>query len=201
MLPKHLKREAASAPDDDVAPLPEAEKTADIGPPPLQFKLKSLLVVLSLTAVVFALVGRLSFVWGAALVWLLLLIAAHMAANAMGTHATAMAPSRSRRAADQPAGTDDVDIRNVVAPTTQLGHRARLGVPLFVVIGCGSLVGSIVGTTLIVLHNDGRVGWSGIVLAAISSAGIGAFLTFLAGSCAKVTTRALREATHQAKQR
>src|SRR5690349_7963308 len=101
MLPEHLKSEAASSSDDDgVRPLPEPKEQdgdADLGPPPVQFKLKSLLVALTLIALVFAVVGRVSFVWGAALVWMALLIAAHVAANAMGTRATAMAPTRGGR--------------------------------------------------------------------------------------------------------
>jgi hypothetical protein len=186
--------EAGASPIDAAPPVAvAATASSEADPPPIQFGLKTLFVLLSLCGVLFAVLGRLSVVWGIALVWLVLLIAAHFAASAVGTRASAHAPSRRRLLPH--ADGDLVATRPAFAPTTRLGGRAQLGSRFNFVIGAGSIVGCIVGTTLVALHNGARLGAWGLLLAAVSSAGIGAFCAFLAGSCAKVTSKAWTEAT------
>lgn len=166
----------------------------DPGPQPLQFRLRTLLATMAAVSVVLALAVRLDFVWATALVWFAVLVAAHVAANAMGTHSAAHAPSRLRDEGRHASTRNFVDPKAACAPTTQLGANRNLGWAPAVIVVVGAVVAGAVGTALVVMHNDGRLGWPAIVLAAISSMGIGAFLSFLTASCAKVTASAWREA-------
>ena len=179
----------------DAAPADAASwDTGDPGPAPVQFRLKTLLSLTAAVSVAFAAMGRLSVVWAVALAWFLLLVAGHVAANAMQTRAVDHATPRRRRDAND-ADSATIDMQQVFAPTTRLGSRARLGTGTALVVVIGTIAGCCVGTTLVVLHTGGELGPAAFFLAAISSAGIGAFLSFLAGSCAKVTSKAFREAT------
>ncbi len=185
---------------DDFVPLAHDAVSADgsdPGPAPVQFSLKTLLSLTAAVSVAFAAMGRLSVVWAVALAWFLLLVAGHVAANAMQTRAVDHATPRRRRDATD-AGSATIDMQQACAPTTRLGSQARLGTGLTLVVGLGAIVGCVLGTSLIFVHTRGELGLSAFVLAAISSAGIGAFLSFLAGSCAKVTSKAFREATTSA---
>jgi hypothetical protein len=167
----------------------------------MQFRLKTLLVATAVLCVVFALAGRLSGVGLAAMIWLLSLVAAHMAATVVGTRGSAHAPTRSNVGTDRPAPIEPFDRLRDCAPTTRLGGNARLGATPWIGTVVGAVIGCGVGTTLVYLHTGGRLGWSGLMLAAGSSSGIGAFLSFLAGSCAKVWSRAIREASRTAEPR
>ncbi|MGC3968527.1 MAG: hypothetical protein QM775_14450 [Pirellulales bacterium] len=181
----------------------------DVGPAPLQFRLKTLLFVTAVAALLFAAMLRLSALWSAALLWTVLLVAGHVVANALGTRATARSPTLARRRAvldfDVDAGEQHVlrsmehDPRSAVVPTTRLGGNAGHGLVLATVVLLGATIGSVVGTILIWRHNDGRLDWSSFLLAALSSAVIGAFLTFLSATCFHVATRAWREASHTAR--
>lgn len=193
---------------DNSIPLADGAASADgsdPGPAPVQFRLKTLLSLTAAVSVAFAAMGRLSVVWAVALAWFLLLVAGHVAANAMQTRAVDHATPRRRRDATTPrcersrdaneAGSATIDMQQACAPTTRLGSQARLGTGLTLIVGLGAIVGCVLGTALIFVHTRGELGRSAFFLAAISSAGIGAFLSFLAGSCAKVTSKAFREAT------
>jgi len=171
-----------------------APERHDPGPPPVQFRLKTLLAAMVAFCVVFALAGRLSGVGAAALIWFLTLVAAHMAATAVGTRISSHAPTRLRGETSGPLPMEPFDPQRDCAPTTRLGGNARLGLTPWIGTLVGAVVGCGVGTTLVSLHTGGRLSWPGLVLAAGSSLGIGAFLSFLAGSCAKVSSRAWREA-------
>lgn len=170
----------------------------DAGPPPIQFSLKALLAVTAAMSLAFAAIGRVSAVWAAAIIWFLLLVTAHVAASAMQTRATHHASSRLHRKSGAPHVAEPFDLRRASAPTTRLGSQTRLGLGMAVTIGVGAAIGCVVGTTLIYIHNHGELGPSAFLLAAVSSTGIGAFLSFLAGTCANVVSKAFREATTSA---
>ncbi|MBA4017938.1 MAG: hypothetical protein C0483_12240 [Pirellula sp.] len=191
---------------------PPAEHAHEGDPAPLQFRLKTLLILMGLAAGLFAALQRVSAPLGAVLIWSVLLVAAHVTASALGTHSTARAPTFARRrAANAERGLDaadgetrferqalESDPQAAIVPTTRLGGSAanRSAVQNVIVFGAG--VGSVVGTTLIWRHNHGGLDWSSFLLAACSSAVIGAFLTFLSATCFHVTSRAWREASRHA---
>lgn len=173
----------------------------ETGPPPIQFRLKALLIATTLVALLLAVLTRVGGVWAAALIWVSLLVAGHVLGNVMGTRATARMPARNRETTEFTAQTvEPVDPRHVSAPTTPLGHTAGLGLRIFILVGCGGLVGSLVGTLILWLHNDRKLDLPALALAAFSSAVVGAFLTFLTTTFFQIVSRAFRHATdHSAK--
>lgn len=191
---------------------PPAEHAHDAGPAPLQFRLKTLLILTALAAGLFAALQRVSAPLGAVLIWSVLLVAVHVAANALGTHSAAQAPTFARRrVANTGLEADDADGESrfeqqslesdpqaAIVPTTRLGGNAAHGTAIQHVIVFGAAVGSIVGTTLIWRHNRDGLDWSSFLLAACSSAVIGAFLTFLSATCFHVASRAWQEAARHA---
>lgn len=193
-----------TSPADDPA-LPPAnhdravQENHDPGPPPIQFSLKSLLALTAIAAGLFALLSRVSSVWAAVLIWVSLLVAGHVVGNAVGTHGRDRA--RARRRSDDGLnlpGAVPADPRTAAAPTTTLGGNGGLGLRLFMLVGCGGVVGSLVGTTLVWFHNDRRLNGPALLLAACSSAVVGAFLTFLAASFLQVWSKAWRAASRHA---
>lgn len=163
---------------------------------------------MALAAGLFAALQRVSAPLGAVLIWSVLLVAAHVMANALGTRSTAHAPTFARRRAANAENYDgehqfeqqalESDPQTAVVPTTRLGGNAAHGSAIQHVIVFGAAVGSTVGTTLIWRHNRDGLDWSSFLLAACSSAVIGAFLTFLSATCFHVATRAWREAARHA---
>lgn len=193
-----------SSPADDRAPTTANDPRAmpddhDPGPPPIQFRLKTLLALTMIAAVLFALLSRVNSVWAAVLIWVSLLVAGHVVGNAVGTHGRERA--RTRRRSDDGLNLHSAapaDPRAAAAPTTTLGGNAGLGLRLFLLVGGGGIVGSLVGTTLVWLHNDRQLNGAALLLAACSSAVVGAFLTFLAASCLQVWSKAWRAASRHA---
>ncbi|MCE9605599.1 MAG: hypothetical protein K8U03_11960 [Planctomycetia bacterium] len=174
----------------------------DPGPPPIQFRLKTLLATMMLAAILFAVLSRVGGVWAAIVIWVSLLVAGHVLGNALGSRATAYVSGRRRRdeAPPIPAG-QPVDARGAAAPTTTLGTNGALGMRLAMIVAGGGVCGSIIGTSLVWIHNDRTLAWPALGLAAFSSAIIGAFLCFLAASCLQVTAKAWRAAErHSTKQ-
>jgi len=174
------------------SPLPQA---GDEGLPPVQFSLKALLVLTTLLCAAFAVVARLSLLGAVAMVWMLLLLVAHVSGNVWGSRAAARA-TRNQRSGTRTLGSDPAP--PVCAPQTHLGSQATLGLSMAVVVGAGAAVGSIVGLSLIWRHNQGGLGATGIVMGAFSSAVIGAFLTFLSASFLKISAKAWRQAARSA---
>lgn len=182
----------------------EPNDAHEAGPPPIQFRLKALLIATTLVALLLAVLTRVGGVWAAALIWVSLLVAGHVLGNVMGTRATARMPARSRETTETTEFTaqtvEPIDPRHVAAPTTPLGLTAGLGLRIFILVGCGGLVGSLVGTLILWLHNDRKLDLPALALAAFSSAVVGAFLTFLTTTFFQIVSRAFRHATdHSAK--
>lgn len=192
--PAHADR---AVPEDHAARWDQAAHwDHDPGPPPIQFSLKTLLIWTTIAGGLFALLSRVNSVWAAVVIWVSLLVAGHVVGNAVGTHGRDRA--RYRRRSDDGLNLQSAvpaDPRDVAAPTTTLGHNAGLGLRLFVLVGCGAVVGSLVGTTLVWFHNDRQLNGPALLLAACSSAVVGAFLTFLAASCLQVWSKAWRAAS------
>lgn len=177
---------------------PPSEHPHDAGPPPVQFRLKTLLALTAALSLVFAAMGRLSAVWAASLAWFLLLVAGHMAAGAMQTRATNHTSSRLRRKALGALPAAELNVRQACAPTTQLGSQTRLGWGMAIIVGVGATFACVIGTALIFAHNRGELGVPAFLLAAVSSTGIGAFLSFLAATCLNAVSKSFREASKTA---
>jgi hypothetical protein len=153
-----------------------------------QFRLRTMLLMVTLCGAACAVMHAIGPVWSAILCFMLLLAAMHVLGNAIGT--------RLRDDATANAATDARDRPNcppaVLAPThvKRLAQRAPLGRW----IGVLSAVGLVAGGTLGGLLFSGQVTPAGAVVGTMSSAVLGGFAAFLAGSFLRVGFSALWQA-------
>lgn len=177
---------------------------------PLQFSLRTLLLATAAVAVLVVVCQRVGPMWGASIIWFLVLVAAHVAANARGTRQTRRGqldlngsgdPSISDAAIHQDelsrehsAGVrHNADASRHAAPVTRLGIcYGPAGRVLLCVITIGSALGAIVGTVGLVFLTNADT--SGILLGVVSAAVLGGILGFACGSFVLVMSRAVHEA-------
>jgi hypothetical protein len=154
---------------------------------PPQFTLRTLIWLITLLAVLFSLVNVVHPLMMAGLVLLTLLIAAHVAGNAIGT--------RLREIGDRPVTKEgqaiprrrfypQVDQRSF-APPTDLARRISLGLPILIVTAAGILAGGIAGGLWGYLA-AGSGGWLHIAIGAVAFGFLGGFGSFAAFSFAQV---------------
>jgi hypothetical protein len=161
---------------------------------PPQFSLRSLLLLVTICAVVFSLVNVLPPMAIAGLVFLIVSVFAHIAGNAIGT--------RLRENGSQPVDAGDTPTREVqdkgpaprCAPQTRLSQRQSLGWPAFAATGAGLLFGGSGGGIWTFRIGGADVAELSIIVAIVSFAVLGGFAAFLAFSFAQVGLSALRQA-------
>jgi hypothetical protein len=171
---------------------------------PLQFSIRSLLLAMTAVAVLVVVWQRVGAVWGASIVWFLVLVAAHVAANAHGSRQTRRArselqPDEGAAPIDGPAKRENTgrglvaDASMHSAPITRLGVcHGPAGRVLLCVITASSAVGAVVGTVGFVFLTTAET--SGILLGVVSASILGGFLGFACGSFVLVMSRAFHEA-------
>ncbi len=172
-----------------LVPTPEDSKAA---PRPFQFGLRALFFATACFSALFAVMSFIGAVWSAILVWFLLLVLLHVAANAWGSH-------RWRR-----DGQDAFEAMEEVppwrsgppaeAPATRLRESTRLGWTMFVVTISGAVLGGALGAGSLACLGSAKVGYVAIVVGGISSAILGGFFGFLTSSFVEVAGQAWREA-------
>ncbi len=160
---------------------------------PPQFGLRTLLGVMALFSGVFALFHAAGAVSTVALVWLLILVAAHVTANVWGTQQRRDAETAARDEPPQyasPAPPPQV-------PATRLRRKTRLGRMTLAATFAGVAAGCLLGFRG--MHGLGvdRIGYAGLLLGTISSAVIGGFVAFLGGSFLRIAGGALHEAQQE----
>lgn len=150
-------------------------------------------------SVLFAVMGAVGVVWSVILLWFLLLVVAHVTANAWGTRAS------RRGARPQPVEVTDEGPAPLRHPgqltfegAARLRETKRPGWPMFVVTTAGALSGGALASTALMLLSLERAGYTGVVVGAISAATVGGFLGFLASSFLDVAGHAWQEAAHSA---
>lgn len=170
--------------------MPEHSRPLPLGPP--QFGLRTLLLAVSVAAVLLGLSQWLSPIYLAAIVFLLLSVLAHVAGNVIGSRL------RDGRAAAKAVAEKHEHATSLkehhFAPVTKLGHRNSLGwLPLAI-----SFVGLILGATLgggwtaWLLWRD--FDWFPIAVAACAFGALGAFGGFLVSGFCKSLGDAWSEA-------
>jgi len=164
----------------------------------LQFGTRTLLVGTALCALLVLVLQHVNALLGMTILWFLVLVAAHVAANARGAHKSRQT-SRSERPemtdADSSWSPRPADVALVCAPATRLRDHRRFGRMLLIVTAATACVGWLAGTAALVLATRADAG--GIVLGGISAAVLGGFLGFVSASFAMVATRSFREAVHE----
>src|SRR5688572_27186209 len=128
-------------------------KSNSVLPPP-RFGLRTLLLVVTGCAVIFAMSNWLSPIALAGVVMLVLCVIAHVAGNAIGTRLRELGPSRrsGRDSAAEPlARPQGADF----APVTRLSQRQSLGWPIILGTAGGTLAGAVGGGLWTVTHSHG----------------------------------------------
>jgi hypothetical protein len=162
---------------------------------PFQFSLRTLLLFVSAVAVLMAIITRVGAVWSVAIVLGLLLVTAHISANAFGTRAVNRTTQRLARRHEDDADELCVTGPLQFAPHSRLSERRRLGwsMPLATVVGAA--VGGTFGSVLLSTLYFEAGGFGAVLLGGFSATVLGGFLGFLASTFIGVTGRALSEAS------
>lgn len=156
-------------PADRSRPLP-------LGPP--QFGLRSLLLVVSLAAVLLSLSQWMSPITFAALLLLVLSIAAHVAGNIIGSR---LRDGQTGKVSQHDRHEHAGDLHeHHFAPVTKLGHRHSLGwLPLISAL-TGGIVGATAGGGWTAMMIQPSFDWLPVIIAALAFGvlgGLGGFLT------------------------
>lgn len=162
-----------------------------------RFTLRTLLLGMTLLSVLFALMTVLGTVYSVILIWSLLLVAAHVAANAWGTRQRRL--DEAAFLADGkavPRSSADA-IHAAIAPATRLRERMRIDRYMIGVTCLGALAGGIAGGKILGQLYWQTAGFEAILLGAFSSSVLGGFFGFLVSSFLRVTLKALHEATRE----
>lgn len=176
---------------------PQTDFRPGLRPP--QFSLRTLLLLVTLCAVVFALVNVLPPLAIAGLIFLALTMFVHVAGNAIG--------SRLRDNGNQPVDANGnpqafaVPVQSPAAefaPPTQLGQRRSLGRPALAAAAAGLLAGGAGGGIWTALCCGRHVAGLNIAVGAAAFSVLGGIAAFLAFSFVRVGAGALRQALSSA---
>jgi hypothetical protein len=177
----------------DAAPPSEP---AELTPRRWQFDLRMLLLAMTAISVACAVCGLLGAGGSLLLMWVALLVAGHVTANAMGDRIRS--GSRPVFHGEEPMFLPNpTPPRRQAPPATQLSQRSAIGWRPFVISGCGALMGAAVGLALFGYAYAPRGLWGAIAFGAVFAAALGAFLGFLASSLWQVSAGAFQEASRQ----
>lgn len=161
---------------------------------PPQFGLRSLLLLVTAFAVIFAASHWLPPIWVAALVLLALSIFAHVAGNAIGTRLREIGSRKDNRAYElQPGGRAEPRF----APATRLSQRQRLGWPIVIATLTGIIAGGIGGGLWTILTATGHVPIAAVGLGVIAFGALGGILAFATVGFTQVLLGAIWQAMRQ----
>lgn len=173
---------------------PASEMPPALRPP--QFSLRTLLLLVTAFAILFALVNVLPPMVIAGLVFLLLSIFAHVAGNAIGTRLREIGsrPGERRLGGTEEALAVGENRTPRCAPRTELSRRKSLGWPILVVTSTGALAGAIGGAIWTAWLTGNHITALAVSIGGIACGVLGGFAAFLAFSFAQVGLGALRQA-------
>jgi hypothetical protein len=158
-----------------------------------QFSLRSLFVWTAAVCALLALVAQLSRPWSIAVVWMSVLVAAHVFANACGSKRLWGQPRRRESEHDEPAPVP-IWSWSQMPDSTRLGRQARWSQVLMAATGLCGVIGAAVGVTVLWMGWLGPTGPSGLAMGGGSCAALGGFAGFLSTSFIEVAGGALIEA-------
>ncbi len=170
----------------------------EIPPPalkPPQFSLRTLLLLMTAFAVLFALVNVLPPMIIVGLVFLVLSIFAHVAGNAIGTRLRDLGgrPTELRlENPNEPGAAQTASPR--CAPRTELSRRQPLGWPILVATSAGAVAAAVGGGIWTAALTGNQVTALAVSIGGIACGVLGGFASFLAFSFAQVGWGALRQA-------
>jgi hypothetical protein len=172
--------------------LPTPNSPPRLRPP--QFGLRTLLLLVTVCAVIFAASQWLPPLWVAALVLLALSIFAHVAGNAIGTRLREIGSRKDNRAYGlQPEARGEPRF----APVTRLGQRQGLGWPIVVATFTGIIAGGVGGGLWTLLTARQQVPIAAVGLGVIAFAALGGILAFATVGFTQVLLGAIWQAMRQ----
>jgi hypothetical protein len=175
-------------------PKSKTENPKSVLPPP-QFGLRTLLLVMTGCAVIFALSNWLTPIALAGVVMLVLSVIAHVLGNAIGTRLRELG-SKSRMEEKQPSpgqrlarpGAGDF------APVTRLSQRHSLGWPIVIGTAAGTLAGGVGGGIWTVTHTYGGPDIFSIAVGVLAFAVLNGIAAFVIVGFVQVGLSAIRQA-------
>jgi hypothetical protein len=155
---------------------------------PFQFRLRTMLLTVTLCGAACAVMNAIGPVWSVIFCFFVLLAAMHVLGNAIGTRLRDDATANAAiHAEDRPVCPPSLA---VPARSKRLAQHAPLGRW----IGVSTAIGLMAGGTLGGILYSGRATPAGATVGTISSAVLGGFAAFLAGSFLRVSLSALWQA-------
>lgn len=166
---------------------------------PWQFSLRQLLGWLAGLSALFAVLAAVGGALAAIIVWILVLIAVHVAANAWGTRTWQPGTTRDEPAAHCPPRRYDAAHLAHAAPQSRISGEICVNWTMIGCTACGALAGLAVGGYVLLMAYGHTGKYGAIGFGATAATVLGAFLGFLSSSFLDVTLRTLWEATRHAK--
>lgn len=167
------------------APLPSDDYDTTLKPP--QFTIRALLMGTAAVALLLSVLMAIGAFWAAALLFLLLLVAAHVLGNSVGTR---LRDGNGQRTVARPAAAR---VANAAIPAGRLSERKRLHWINLVFTLLGAIAaGYFGGRALAETYPEATL--AAIVLAHLSSGVLGGFAVFVVSSFLAVLRQALSEA-------
>jgi hypothetical protein len=171
------------------------DESRGAGEQPWQFRVRTTLIVLVAASVLFTILRMVGILWSVIVVWMLLLVAAHVIANAWGTR------QRSRRAS-QRAVTDiaasqrsiDAEFKEQLAPATRLRKNTNSGWLTLACTVVGIVVGGSSGTLALASLYYHKIDNQAVALGGVSAAVIGGLAGFLLATFTRIAAYAWHEA-------
>ena len=171
------------------------DESRGAGEQPWQFRVRTTLIVLVVASVLFTILRMVGILWSVIVVWILLLVAAHVIANAWGTR------QRSRRASRR-AVTDiaasqrsiDAEFKEQLAPATRLCKNTNSGWLTLACTVVGIVIGGSSGTLALASLYYYKIDNRAVALGGVSAAVIGGFAGFLLSTFTRIAAHAWHEA-------
>lgn len=169
--------------------------------PNWQFSLRTLFISVAVVAGLLAIMAVVNALTSVLLVWFVLLVFCHVAANAWGSKSKrrAMQPVGEHLPCDQlPKALTPAAIPSAEVPRSHLSHRRALSWWLFLPIPAGAVLGAYAGVNMLYGDLASVPNWKTFAVTSVSSAALGGFLAFLVSSFLGVAIFAVFDAQRQA---
>lgn len=162
-----------------------------------QFRLTTLLLILTLVCLVLAAFRYIGPIGTFALILAILVVIAHVAGNAIGTSLRdAVRPHLQPRVTADQSGASE----RLAAPATRLAESRALGKPIYWITAASSLIWGAGGITLIKLISTKSISWNSTIAGALVLGVLGAFWTFVIGSFLQIAFGAFLHALRHSNQ-
>lgn len=153
-----------------------------------RFSLRTVFIALSVLCAGLALATTLQTVWLVLLLWVSLMVLAHVGGNLSGSSVL-----RGDRTMDE--GPAFISPRVIAAPSTHLREKATFGRKMIIFTATSAAIGGLIALAYLIFGVKTRPPILGLLVGGVSAAVIGGQVGFLAGSFVNVFRTAFRQAS------